>query len=35
MCEPDDILFRDDRLMKPVVAHDGIKPTRLVGERGF
>ncbi len=29
MCEPDDLLYRDDKLMKPVVAHDGIKPTRL------
>ena len=28
MCEPDDLLLREDRLMKPVVAHDGIKPTR-------
>lgn len=29
MCEPDDLLYRDDKLMKPVVVHDGIKPTRF------
>ncbi len=28
LCEPDDLLHREDKLMKPVVAHDGIKPTR-------
>ena len=27
-CEPDDLLHREDKLMKPIVAHDGIKPTR-------
>ena len=27
MCEPDD-LHRKDKLMKPVVVHDGIKPSR-------
>lgn len=29
MCEPDDLIYRDDKLMKPVVVHDGIKPTRF------
>ena len=29
MCEPDDLLYREDKLMKPVVIHDGIKPTRF------
>ena len=28
MCEPDDLLYREDKLMKPVVVHNGIKPTR-------
>lgn len=28
MCEPSDLLYREDKLMKPVVVHDGIKPTR-------
>lgn len=28
ICEPDDLAFREDRLMKPVVAHDGFKPAR-------
>ncbi|XP_059087437.1 venom serine carboxypeptidase-like [Tigriopus californicus] len=26
ICEPDDVRFRDDKLMKPVIVHDGIKP---------
>ena len=28
MCEPNDLMVRDDKLMKPVVIHDGFKPTR-------
>jgi hypothetical protein len=28
ICEPDDLMVRDDKLMKPVVIHDGFKPTR-------
>ena len=29
MCEPDDLSTRDDKLMKPIVIHDGINPTRF------
>ena len=28
MCEPNDLLYREDKLMKPVVVHNGIRPTR-------
>ncbi len=29
MCEPDDLSHRDDKLMKPIVVHTGISPTRF------
>ena len=29
MCEPDDLSIREDKLMKPIVVHDGINPTRF------
>lgn len=29
MCEPDDLSHRDDKLMKPIVVHNGISPTRF------
>lgn len=29
LCEPDDLSHRDDKLMKPIVVHDGIKPSRF------
>ena len=29
MCEPDDLSLRDDKLMKPIVVHNGVSPTRF------
>jgi len=29
MCEPDDLSHRDDKLMKPIVVHNGVSPTRF------
>lgn len=28
MCEPTDLSHRDDKLMKPIVVHNGVSPTR-------
>jgi hypothetical protein len=29
MCEPDDLSTREDKLMKPIVVHNGVQPTRF------
>ena len=29
LCEPKDLMKRDDKLMKPMVVHDGKQPTRF------